>query len=129
MKGLFLAAAMMPAVTAQPARPVNAPIVDVFAVTSWAPPTPIHVAAPAGPPQMAPPTPPTAPPLPFSFLGRYRDGEVQLAMLAGGDKLYLVAPGDTIEGTYRVDRVAGPAIALTYLPLMLTQTLATGDPG
>ncbi len=129
MKAILFLAALMPAVGPQSARPVDAPIVDVFAATSWQPPAPVPVPVPAAPLQAAPPAPPSAPPLPFRFLGRYRDGEQQLAMLAGGDKLYLVAPGDTIEGTYRVDRVAGPAIALTYLPLMLTQTLATGDPG
>jgi hypothetical protein len=125
---LFMAAIMLDA-AAQPARPVDAPIIDVFAPTFWQPPAPVQAPPQAAPQQAMPVAPPAAPPLPFRFLGRYRDGETQLAMLSNGDKLYLVASGDTIEGTYRVGRVSGAAIELTYLPLKQTQTLATGDAG
>lgn len=121
MKAFLLMAVLMAGVP-------EAPIVDVFAPTSWQPPAPAPP-PPAAPLQAAPAPAPTAPPLPFRFLGRYGDGDLQLAMLANGDKLYLVAPGDTIDGAYRVDRVAGSTIVLTYLPMQLTQTLATGDPG
>jgi hypothetical protein len=106
-----------------------AAITDVFAATSWQPP-------PAPPPSAAPtaaaaaaPVAPAAPPLPFRFIGRYGDGASQFVMLVKGDKLYLVAPGDTIDDAYRVDRVTGTTIELTYLPLKLTQSLSTGDAG
>ncbi|MDB5935178.1 MAG: hypothetical protein JWQ01_2522 [Massilia sp.] len=118
------------AVAAQPVPPPTAvhPIVDVFAPTSWQPPPPPPAAAPTPVAAIAAPAP-TAPPLPFRFLGRYGDGDLDIAMLVKGDKLYLVTPGDTIDDTYRVERVTGSTIEFTYLPLQLTQSLVTGDAG
>lgn len=120
---------MMPTVVVQPTTQLERPIVDVFAVTSWQPAAPVQSQTPASPPPVvAPAPPPAAPPLPFRFIGCYGDGELQLAMLAAGDKLYLVARGDIIEATYRVDSITAPAIELTYLPSKLSQRLATDDP-
>ncbi|MEO8598498.1 MAG: hypothetical protein ABI656_01570 [bacterium] len=100
---------------------------NVFNVTSWhveppPPPPPPHI-----PDKPAPPPKPTAPPMPFTYLGRYADAEVQVVMLAKGDQLYTVSVGDMIENVYRVERVAPGIVELTYLPLNIRQSIATGD--
>ncbi len=94
----------------------------IFSVTSW------YVPPPPPPPQAPPPPPrPTAPPLPFSYLGRYQESEALLIILVKGDRLYTVSPGEVIENTYRVDGIASGRIELTYLPLNIKQTLDTGE--
>lgn len=94
---------------------------NVFAATSW------YVAPPPPPPP--PPTPPpkpTAPPMPFAYLGSY-DGDAKLIIiLAKGDRVYTVSPGDVIEGTYKVESIKGPWLEMIYLPLNIKQTINTG---
>ena len=46
--------------------------------------------------------------------------------LAAADEPLVVHQGDIIEEHYRVDRIAPPTMALTYLPLHQTQTLQIG---
>ena len=94
---------------------------DAFGATSWYVPPP--------PPPLQPPAPPpvpTAPPLPFTYLGRYEDAPTQLAILVNGERMYTVAAGDVIEGIYRIERVTPGMVELTYLPLNIKQTLGTG---
>ena len=70
---------------------------------------------------------PTAPPLPFTYGGRYVEGDKVLLILLEGAKTHSVHQGDTVNGTYRVDAIAPAAITLTYLPLGQQQTLQTGS--
>lgn len=107
----------------------GAAVTNVFAATSWQPPPAPPAPAPAPAPAAVAPAPPVAPPLPFRFLGRYGDAGVQIVMLVKGEQLYLVSVGDTIDQAYRVDRVSGTTVELTYLPLQLKQSLSTGDAG
>jgi hypothetical protein len=95
---------------------------NLFAGKSWyvAPPPP-----PAAKPLPAPP--PTAPPLPFTYLGRYQDAATPIIYLVRGERVLLVRAGDVIEGTYRVDGIAGSRLGLTYLPLNIGQTLDIGN--
>lgn len=94
----------------------------VFDATSWyEPPPPPPPAAPVPPPV------PTAPPLPFTYLGRYEDAPTQLVFLVRGERMYTVSEGEVIDGTYRVARVTKGLVELTYLPLNITQTLSTGE--
>jgi hypothetical protein len=126
------AAPAEPARRAEPAAvppvaeaPVKAEIVDAFATKTWYVPPP-----PPPPVKLEPPPKPTAPPLPFSFMGSYDDFEgPTVIMLVRGDRLYTVSEGDSIDGTYRVERVANGLIELTYLPLQEKQLLQTGNPG
>lgn len=105
--------------------PPNAGIVDAFATRTWYVPPP-----PPPPVAVAPPPKPTAPPLPFSYMGLYDDAEgPAVIMLVRSDRLYTVSEGDLIDGTYRVDRVANGMIEMTYLPLQEKQQLPTGNPG
>jgi hypothetical protein len=111
-----------PAVEEAPAR---TEIVDAFASKTWYVPPP-----PPPPVKLEPPPKPTAPPLPFTFMGRYEDHEgPPVIMLVRGDRLYTVSEGDSIDGTYRVERVENGQIELTYLPLQEKQLLQTGNPG
>jgi hypothetical protein len=48
-------------------------------------------------------------------------------MLVKGDQMYTVSVGDTIENTYRVERIAAGSIELTYLPLNIRQSVSTGE--
>lgn len=97
-------------------------IVNAFSATSW------YVPPPPPPPEPPPPPPvPTAPPLPFTYLGRYEDAPTRLAILVKGERMYTVAEGDVIEDTYRIERVTSGMVELTYLPLDIKQTLSTGE--
>jgi hypothetical protein len=112
-----------------PPPPAAPAVTNVFAATSWQPAPPPPAPAPSPAPVAAAAALPVAPPLPFRFLGRYVDAGVQVVMLVKGEQLYLVAVGDTIDQAYRVDRVSGTTVELTYLPLQLKQSLSTGDAG
>lgn len=97
---------------------------NVFSATSWyAPPPPPLAPAPA----TAPPPAPAAPPLPFTYLGRYEDAPTLLAILVKGERMYIVAEGDVIEDTYRIERMTPGKVELTYLPLDIKQSLSTGE--
>lgn len=95
---------------------------NVFAATSWYVPPP-----PPPPPPPAPPPVPTAPPLPFTYLGRYEDAPTRLTILVKGERMYTVAEGDVIEDIYRIEQVTPGAVELTYLPLNIKQSLRTGE--
>ena len=97
---------------------------NVFEAKSW------YVPPPPPPPAMPlPPPTPTAPLLPFTYLGRYEDLAKPVIFLVRGDRVLLVSAGDVIEGTYRVDGIAGTVLSLTYLPLNIRQTLEIGNAG
>lgn len=98
---------------------------NAFSAISWYVPPPPP--PPPPPPKYVPPPPPTAPPLPFSYFGRYEEGGTQIILLVKGDRIYTVSTGDVIENTYRVEGMAGGRLELTYLPLDIRQTLSTGE--
>ncbi|MBS4095538.1 MAG: hypothetical protein KGZ83_01700 [Sulfuricella sp.] len=92
-----------------------------FGATSW------YVAPPPPPPApVLPPPPPSAPPLPFAYLGQYADSSVRVVILSMGDRVYTVAPGDIVDGMYRIDGVAAGQLEITYLPLNIKQSLPVG---
>lgn len=70
---------------------------------------------------------PTAPALPFQFVGRLGDRDDLQVFLQSGEKLYVVRQGDVIEDTYRLDRVSANELDLVYLPLHQSQTLSVGS--
>jgi hypothetical protein len=98
----------------------------LFAAHSWyvAPPPP-----PPPPPSAASlvPPKPTAPPLPYQFMGSYTpEGEAPVVFLMRGDVVYDVHVGDTLENTYSVDKLDGGQLYLTYKPLNIQQQLSAG---
>ncbi|NQD75550.1 hypothetical protein [Pseudomonas sp. CM27] len=70
---------------------------------------------------------PTAPELPFQFIGRMGERDDLQIFLQSGEKLYVVRQGDVIEDTYRLDRVSASELSLVYLPLHQSQTLSVGS--
>ena len=92
-------------------------ITDLFPRQGWTPPA-IASAAPEKP---------TAPPLPFTYAGRYTEGSNIIVYLNEGAKMHKVRLGDTVNATYKIENIAPAAITLTYLPLGLQQTLQTGS--
>jgi len=98
---------------------------SAFGVTSWYVPPPPPPPPPPSPPP-PPPPPPSAPPLPFSYLGQYQDAATQFVILTKGDRVYTASPGDIVDGTYSIDRIAAGQIELTYLPLNIKQSIAVG---
>jgi hypothetical protein len=94
---------------------------DAFAGRSWvAPPPPVVEAPPAAP---------SAPPLPFTYIGKMQEGETGplTIYLAQGEQAYSVKKGDVIDKTYRVESMDATHIVLTYLPLAVKQTLTFGN--
>ena len=72
-----------------------------------------------------PPPAPTAPALPFVYLGKYSEGNVQLVILSRGNRVLTAAQGDVIETNYRIERIEPAKVLFTYLPLGTAQSLAT----
>ncbi|CAG8863244.1 hypothetical protein PS627_00180 [Pseudomonas fluorescens] len=70
---------------------------------------------------------PTAPVLPFQFVGRLADRLDQQVFLQNGEKLYVVRQGDVIDDTYRIEQISATELNLVYLPLHLSQTLSVGS--
>jgi hypothetical protein len=101
------------------------PAAELFTAKSWyvAPPPP-----PPPPPQAAPaPVQPTAPPLPFVFMGKMTDGERLTVFLVKDDRVYMSSAGEVIDGTYKLEKIESGQLTLRYLPLDTVQTLAAGD--
>ncbi len=79
---------------------------------------------------VAPPSPrpakPTAPPLPFQYLGKLNeDGEIRVFLNHQGKHL-IARVGDIINDTYRVEEISGGRMTFLYQPLKEIQVLAIG---
>ena len=72
---------------------------------------------------MSRPRAPQAPPLPFTYIGKaVEDGRVTV-FVTSGENSYVVRPGATLDGKYRVERVDESKVIFTYLPLGTRQEL------
>lgn len=94
---------------------------NAFSVISW------YVPPPPPPPlPPLPPAKPVAPPLPFVYLGHYKnaDSSKRIIILGGADRVYTVSEGDVIDGTYRVGPATAGMLEFTYLPLDVKQSLS-----
>ncbi len=104
-----------------------APQADPFGPRSWLPPPP-------PPPRVAelapsPPPAPTAPALPFSFIGQIENsGGSPKAFLTHRESLHIVAAGDLVEKVYRVESIMPTKVVLTYLPMMQEQSINLTGP-
>jgi hypothetical protein len=92
---------------------------DLFSTRNWNPPPP--------PPPPAAEAAAVAPTLPFAFLGKKLEGDIWEVYLNRGEQTFIVREGQTLDGIYRIDKIAPPSLALTYLPLGQSQTLQIGD--
>ncbi len=89
---------------------------DLFPVRSWLPPPPVAQAVAA----------PTAPPLPFKYLGKVLEEGAVVAFVSEGARTHLLRKGDALP-PYRVDNITPQEATLTYLPLNETQRLNFGS--
>lgn len=96
------------------AHTIEKPDAAPFAVLSWAPP----------PPAPATPEKPSAPPLPFTYLGKELEGDQWRIFLARENEVLIVKADDVIGGTYRIEKIAPPTVTVLYLPLNQTQQLS-----
>jgi hypothetical protein len=111
------AALELPSRAASAHRPDN-----LFAAHSW------YVPPPAPAPQpLEPVAEPTAPPLPFAFMGTMKQGNTVVYFLARGERAYDAKVGDVIDDTYRIDGVSNGQLVFTYLPLESRQGLQIGE--
>ena len=100
---------------------------DLFPSQQWTPPQALATVT-EQPVVTAPVTvAPTAPTLPFRFIGRMGERDDLQIFLQSGDKLYVVRQGDVIDDTYRLDHVSATELSLVYLPLHQPQTLSVGS--
>lgn len=74
-----------------------------------------------------PPAVPTAPPLPFKFMGQMLDNGTVTVFLVFNERNIVVKAGDTIDGIYHVDAIQSGVVEFTYLPLKQKQTLPVGE--
>jgi hypothetical protein len=96
---------------------------DIFSAHSWLPPPP----PPPPPPILrpSPPPKPTAPALPFTYLGILDEpGVERKAFMTKGPQLFIAKTADVLDGQYRVDKITDTTIQFTYLPLSQQQSLS-----
>jgi hypothetical protein len=94
----------------------------LFESQTWQPPPP-PPAPPSARVKPAPPPPPTAPPVPYTYAGRMVHDGRQSMLLAKGDEVVAVQPGETLDSIYRVESITDTQITLVYLPLGQKQTI------
>jgi len=105
------------------------PALDPAGIRAWE----VAEAPAAAPPPMAappavtavtPPSPPQAPPFPYALIGRFEDAGGARALLSNALRTISVAPGELIDGQWRVETVRTGSLDLTWMPGGLRQTIA-----
>lgn len=88
--------------------------IDPFRSKSWfiAPPPPL-------------PAKPTAPPLPFQYLGQIIEDEGTRIFLNHQGRHLLIKAGDVIGGVYAVEEILAGKVIFIYLPLKERQVMTT----
>lgn len=103
------------------------PAGDLFAARSWKA-APKLASVTEQPVYVAPVVQaPTAPPMPFQFIGRIDDRTDLQVFLQSGEKIYVVRKGDVIDETWKIEGISDLELSLVYLPLHLSQTLSVGS--
>lgn len=108
-------------------RPLPKEVVSsgLFESRSWyAPPPPVAALPVVETVSTQPPPQPTAPPLPFTFIGRMLDGGEVTLFISNGGNQYTVKAHDVVDETYRVEKITESEAVLTHLPTGIEQTLA-----
>lgn len=89
---------------------------DPFRSMSW------YVAPPPPPPPR-----PTAPPLPFQYLGQLIEEDSTRIFVNHLGRHLILKAGDVVAGTYAVEEVDSGKVVFLYLPLKERQVLSTGS--
>ena len=72
--------------------------------------------------------PPTVPGIPFKYIGKiWGDDEYQVFISFNGKNL-IIKEGDTIQQTYKVEKISPPSMTLTYIPMNILQSMQIGEP-
>lgn len=98
---------------------------DAFAPRSWHRPVPKPAPAPIAV-VVAPP--PSAPPLPFAYMGKLLSEDARAVFLTQGERNLIVHEGDVIDAIYRVDKLSDADLSFVHLPTGIRQNLAIGEP-
>lgn len=78
-------------------------------------------------PQVQLPLPkPTAPALPFVYIGKVIEEGKPTVFVSLLQKNYFLKGGEVIDGAYRVDKVESGQVVFTYLPLGIEQVMIIG---
>lgn len=101
-------------------RAATDPTQNAFANRTWTVPAPAE--------RQAPPAP-SAPPMPFTYLGKMQEGDTGAitVYLVQGEQAYSVRKGDMIDNTWRVESINADQMVLTYLPMATRQTISFGN--
>lgn len=92
---------------------------DPFRTQSW------YVAPPPPPPE--PPPKPTAPPLPFQYMGMFEDQGKAIVYLVRGNESFSVSAGERFADSYQLEKIERGVLFINYLPLSIRQTLPIGN--
>ena len=106
-----------------PAAPQSDPFAPLGAETMAA-----AAAAAAARPAAGPPPAPLAPPLPFSYLGRWQEQGRSAVFLWRGDRSFKVLGAGPLDADYAVERLGPRHVVLRYLPLNELQQLSFDAP-
>lgn len=74
------------------------------------------------------PPPPTAPPVPFKYIGKILGDEEYQVFVAFNEKYLVVKEGDIIQQTYKVEKISPPTMTITYIPMNILQNMQIGEP-
>lgn len=99
---------------------------SLFAVKSWIPPSPAPAQLQPTQAVITPPVP-TAPALPFTYMGKMEDNGQMTVYLVSGEQAYSVSVGDTIDESYKIENIEAGQVVFTYLPMSIKQTLKIGS--
>lgn len=93
---------------------------NLFPQQSWGTLAGVAAAAPTPPPQ--------APPLPFTYVGRWQADGQTTYYLAAGHQVYSAQIGQVLDQDWLLSAAQGQALDFVYGPLQQTRTLRMGDP-
>ena len=69
---------------------------------------------------------PSAPPLPFVYMGSIEDDGKVKVFLVQGQNVFGATTGSAFAPNYRLDAIGAEGLTITYLPLDVQQSLPTG---
>jgi len=69
---------------------------------------------------------PTAPPLPFTYIGKLMEGKEIKIFLMNGQALHIVSEGDKVGQDYQLTHVGDEQLSWLYLPLSIAQKMSIG---
>jgi len=111
---------------ATPIRDLS-PVADLFSSRSWKPAATLATVTEQPLSVTSPVQAPTAPEVPFQFVGRLHDSRDLQVFLQEGEKLYVVRKGDVIDENWRVEGISDVELSFVYLPLHVSRTLSVGS--